>query len=247
MSEKNSRATGDQNQAPKFTAPMAQDPETAARLAAAQEAMEAVKQQARTNPVLTPKETVIRGRSFVRYTRKQRTRKRQQQSAFLWHYSPGTLVFGRSGEWDLQDNSKDRGIPLVDETVQRITLGNFNDDDLLYIWVTDENDPDAFKVERNDNGYLQTNAADYFFDKGKAPKPGVKRKYDLLPAPELIDGKNALCIYLNKPTKEGTFSTTKKKKTGESAPTTKGPENKSTSPGATDSTDGAQAEEPKAE
>ena len=205
-------------------APMNQDQATAAR-AAIEAAIQAVKQQAVTNPVYTPKETVIRGRTFVRYSRKPRVRKRNQQPAFVWHFSPGMLKFGKTAEWTLQDNAKSRGIDLVDGDVQLICVGNFNDDDLLYIWVVDENDPDAFEVKRNDEGYQEANIAEYLFDKGKVPQPGLKRKYNLLPAPELIDGKNALCIHLDKPIKTGTFATTRKKK--EETPTApKGPENK---------------------
>jgi hypothetical protein len=203
-------------------APMNQDQAAAAR-AAMEAAVEAVKQQAVTNPVVSPKETVIRGRTFVRYSRKQRVRKRNQQPAFVWHVSPGMLKLGKTSEWALQDNAKSRGVTLVDGEVQLICVGNFNDDDLLYIWVVDENDPDAFEVKRNDEGYQEANIAEYLFDKGKVPQPGVKRKYNLLPAPELIDGKPALCIYLDKPIKTGTFATTKKKK---ASTTPKGPENK---------------------
>lgn len=205
-------------------APLNLDQAAAAR-AGMEAAVEAAKQNALTNPVLTPKETVIRGRIFVRYTRTRRVRRRNQQPAFLWHFSPGLLLFGKSGEWTLADNSEDRGIPLVDDTVLRLCVGNFNDDDILYIWIVDENDPNAFEVKRNDQGYLEANIAEYLFDKKIVPKPGVKRKYDLLPAPELIDGKNALCIYMDKPLKTGTFSTTRKKK-DESGTAPKGPEKK---------------------
>ncbi|HYF94049.1 MAG TPA: hypothetical protein VD969_17680 [Symbiobacteriaceae bacterium] len=48
---------------------------------------------------------------------------------------------------------------------------------------------------------------------GLVRPPGVKEKFDLLPAEKEIEGGPALCIYLDKAVKKGTFATTKKKKT----------------------------------
>ena len=182
----------------RYKIPMAQDQVAAT----AQKAGEAAMQEAINSS----------GPRFIKYTRTRRVAKRNQQSANLWIVSPGTVLISKSADWALTDNAEARQIPMDDEFVRRIGMGHFEEDDRVYIWVCDPNDPDGFPIDRKNKKKVFTNASAFFFPHGLVRKPGVKEKFDLLPADKEIEGGRALCIYLNKAVKTSTFKTSKKKK-----------------------------------
>ncbi|MDF2627649.1 MAG: hypothetical protein K0R39_1480 [Symbiobacteriaceae bacterium] len=59
--------------------------------------------------------------------------------------------------------------------------------------VTDPNDSLGFKVVLV-NGRWEANIAEWLFEEGLAPEPGINEKFDVAESPNLILGLPALCF-----------------------------------------------------
>ncbi|HYF81106.1 MAG TPA: hypothetical protein VD973_28670 [Symbiobacteriaceae bacterium] len=164
----------------------------------------------------------------------KRTVRRSQHRPFVWLKSPGTIIGGVQAKWLLQDNAKARSVKLKNDKVERIRTGRKDGDSRIYVWATDWKDTDGYEVEENGTDFI-INIAEWMFSEEIAPAPGIKQKFDLVEAPELIQGLPALCINLDKARKTTTFTFSHaKKKEGQpdpkgtvdkkADPETKGPE-----------------------
>lgn len=212
--EKTEGANDPQNQPEKFIAPMAQDPAKAAAEAVAKAAMEAALQaasQAATNPTLFPQNSLTgRGELRINSQSTRRRRRRNTQNPFAWLQSPGTFIWGVTSGWLLEDNAKARGLKGRDAIVEKIRCAHYDNDSRIFIWVTNPLDADGIRVKLV-NGRYQANIADWMFEEGIAPEPGISQKFDLVEAPELMLGLPSLCIDLNKAQQTSYFATTKEK------------------------------------
>lgn len=215
-------ADGSQNQNEKFIVPMSQDPAKAAAEAAAQAALEAAllaASQANTqtqSEILQYNNPDNKGELRINSRASKRTIRRNTEDPFLWLKSPGTLTWGIAAKWAFEDNAKARKQKLKNNEVQRIRCAHYDQDSLIYFWVTSPQDPDGYEVNLVDGKYV-ANIADWTFEEGIAPAPGISQKFDLLPAPELMLGLPALCIDLNKARKTTYFEPSKKSDAGEAS------------------------------
>jgi hypothetical protein len=205
----------------------ASDPAKSGELKAAMQ--EAIKAGIDVAPTLTSPgtaENTIRANSRS----SKRTVRRSQHRPFVWLKSPGTIIGGVQTKWLLQDNAKARKVKLKNDTVERIRTGRKDGDNRIYFWVTDWNDTDGFEVEEDGTDII-INIAEWMFAEEIAPAPGIKQKFDLVEAAELVQGLPALCINLDKARKTKTFKVSyPKKKEGQLDPNgtvnkTQGPEN----------------------
>jgi hypothetical protein len=201
-----------------FIIPMAQDPAKAAAEAAAKAALEAALQAAgqalppnNPTPGSTGRTLRINTNSSVRVIR------RNQQSPFVWLKSPGTLIFGITSQWKLEDNAQARKTQLRNEKIEKIRCARFDGEKIIHLWVTDSLDPDGILVTETESG-LQANIANWLFREGIAPDPGIKQKFDLLDSPELTLGLPALTFNMGKAKKTTYFDTTDKKDQGSQPP-----------------------------
>lgn len=170
--------------------PLAQDP----AIEAAKAALEAIKQTASSAGASA--QIIMNGKPFRQYSRTKRIKRRNQGQASLWLRSPGLLALSTRSEWMVLDNAQARGAKRNEGEEYRLCVGRF-DDETLYLWATDSNNPDGFEIKRH-RRQLLVNIADYLFEEGLVPEPGLTQKFDLLPGPEPIHGLPALCIYLKK-------------------------------------------------
>lgn len=150
-------------------------------------------------------------RTFVKFTRTKRIKKRNQQESRIWLVSPGTIQFLRTAQDGLIDNGKSHRHLNDQGEVVKIAIGNYPDDpDTVFIWVTEPSDPDGFTVKKV-NGQWECNVADFFMGSGLSRPVGVKEKFELVPGPEDHAEAPVLVFHLNKPQERRTFSTTSKK------------------------------------
>lgn len=215
MTDKN--GTGAQQpQDQKFIIPMAQDPAKAAAEAAAKAALEAALQAAANiNPQPEPQPegtTPPKARGALRINTRTTSRqvRRNLQDPFVWLRSPGTLLLGVASKWMFEDNAKARKAKKRKGEVLRIRCAHYDDDPNIYFWVTDPKDGHGYDLELV-KGQLQVNIADWMFEEGIAPKPGVSQKFDLVEATEPELGGAVLCINTNQARKTKYFDTSGKK------------------------------------
>jgi hypothetical protein len=195
---------------------MTQDPVKRAAEAAAKAALEAALQAA---DQALPPTIQNRGRTLrINTNSSVRVVRRNQQSPFVWLKSPGTLIFGITSKWKLEDNAQARRTPLRNEKIEKIRCARFDGEKIIHLWVTDSLDPDGIVVTETESG-LQANIAPWLFREGIAPDPGIKQKFDLLDSPELMLDLPAITFNMGKAKKTTYFDTTDKKDEGAEAAT----------------------------
>ncbi|HYF76236.1 MAG TPA: hypothetical protein VD973_03840 [Symbiobacteriaceae bacterium] len=212
------KANGSGEQQPqeqKFIYGMAQDPAQAALEAAAKAAHQAALQAAaNVQPTPTPgtQSYVPPEGEFRLNSRSNSRRKRRNlKDPFLWRKSPGTLIFGVASKWMLDDNAKARKVKMRNGQTMRIRCASRDNDPCIYFYVTHPLDPLGFDVEWV-RGHWEANIAEWLFEEGTAPDPGINQKFDVVQSPHLILGLPVLCINTDLARETKHFDTSGKKK-----------------------------------
>lgn len=209
MAEKKSPGAGDpQNQPETFIVPMAQDPAKAAAEAAAKAAMEAALQAASQVEAQT-QISATRGNLRINSLATNRRLRRNTQRPFVWLKSPGTLIWGVASHWQFVDNAMARGLKERDQAVEKIRCSRYENDSKIYLWVTSPLDGDGIRVKLV-HGRYEANIADWMFEEGIAPRPGISQKFDLVVADEVMLGGLALRFDTNQAQKTTYFETSRK-------------------------------------
>jgi hypothetical protein len=188
------------------------DPMTLAQAQASYEASQRAALQAALQAagVTIPQAPPTRGALRINARATNRRMRRNLQDPFVWLKSPGKIILGVASKWMFDDNAKTRKLKMRKGQVMRLRCSHYEDDPLIYFWVTDPNDGDGYDVLLV-NGHFEVNIADWMFEEGIAPEPGISQKFDLVEAEEQMLGGPALCINTSQARKTKYFDTTGKK------------------------------------